>query len=113
MKFLPHQNILNDKTKNIMYYLKKLKNNVIKEKKVIKSDKNNIELKNLKYFIQKVRKKDFDKKIDEQFKKEAVKYQGKMGIFFIYKGNGIFSGHLKTLLKGDKIAHNLVKLENI
>ena len=113
MKFLPHQNILNDKSKNIMCYLKKLKNNVIKEKKVIKSDKNNIELKNLKYFVQKVRKKDFDKKIDELFKKEAVKYQGKMGKFFIYKGNGIFSGHLKTLLKGDKIAHNLVKLENI
>jgi len=112
---IPHQNMCNSKSVKLLKNLQKLQNNVKKEKREIKSnERHNIELDKLKYFINKLKqKKDFDKKIDEQFKKDTVEYQEGIGKFFIYKGNGIFSGHFNVMLKGDKIAQNLVKLENL
>lgn len=111
---MPHQNILNDKSKNLLKNLEKLQINNKKERREIKANNKDIEIKNLRYFIAKTRdKKDFDKKVDELFKKAAVKYQGTLGKFFIHRGNGIFSGHLNALLKGDKIPNQFVKLENL
>jgi hypothetical protein len=112
---IPHQNMCNKKSIKLLKNLQKLQTNLKNKKREIKSnERNNIELDKLKYFINKLKaKKDFDKKIDEQFKQETVNYQGQIGKFFIYKGNGIFSGHLNMMLRGDKIAHNLIKLKNL
>ena len=112
---IPHQNMCNKKSIKLLKNLQKLQTNLKNKKREIKSnERNNIELDKLKYFINKLKaKKDFNKKIDEQFKQETVNYQGQIGKFFIYKGNGIFSGHLNMMLRGDKIAHNLIKLENL
>ena len=55
----------------------------------------------------------FDIKVDEKFKNDTLRYQEKIGTFFIYQGNGIYSEHLNILFKGEKIAHNVVKLDNL
>lgn len=111
---IPHQNMVNDKSKKFLKNIQKFQRSLNTERRKIKSYDHNIELNNLKYFVRKMCKsKDLDKKIDEQFKKDTVNYQGKIGKFFVHKGSGIFSGHLHVILKGDKINQNLVKLENI
>ena len=104
----------NKQSKNILKNLEQLDNFIKEEKNNMKKEEIKIDINSIKYFSKHFReKKDFDKKIDEQFKRDTVEYQKGIGKFFIHKGNGIFSGHLNVMLKGDKIAQNLVKLENL
>ena len=104
----------NKQSKNILKNLEQLDNFIKEEKNNMKKDEIKIDINNIKYFSKHFReKKDFDKKIDEQFKKNVMEYQKEIGRFFIYKGNWIYSAHLKMMLNGDKIAQNLVKFENL
>ena len=84
------------------------------KKKNFKKNEIKFDINSVKYLTKRFRqKKDFDKKIDLQFKKNVMEYQKEIGRFFIYKGNWIYSAHLKMMLNGDKIAQNLVKFENL
>ena len=51
--------------------------------------------------------------MDEQIKDETINYQKNIGKFFIYKGSGVFSGHLSSILRGDKIVKQTIKFENL
>ena len=114
-KIIPHKNMsYNKQSKNILKNLEQLDNFIKEEKNNMKKVEIKIDINSIKYFSKHFReKKDFDKKIDEQFKKNVMEYQKEIGRFFIYKGNWIYSAHLKMMLNGDKIAQNLVKFENL
>ena len=102
------------KSKKLLKNLEKLNIYTNREKNNFKKNEIKIDINNIKYFSKHFEeKKHFDKKIDEQFKKNVVEYQKEIGKFFIYKGNWIYSSHLNTLLKGDKIAQNIVKFDNL
>lgn len=51
--------------------------------------------------------------VDEQYKDETVKYQKSIGNFIIYKGSGIYSSHLSSILRGDKIVAQAIKIEDL
>jgi len=111
---IPHQNMCDKKSKKLLKNLEKLNIYTNREKNNFKKNEIKIDINNIKYFSKHFEeKKHFDKKIDEQFKKNVVEYQKEIGKFFIYKGNWIYSSHLNTLLKGDKIAQNIVKFDNL
>lgn len=108
-----HKNIFDAKSKRLMNTLKKILIYVKRGRKDIKLNNKKMDINKLEFLINNLgRKKDFDKKIDEQFKKDAVKYQEKIGQFFIYKGSGIFSGHINIMLKGEKINSNKIKFDS-
>jgi hypothetical protein len=52
------------------------------------------------------------KDIDKQFKGETLNYQKEIGKFFIYKGIGVYAGHLSTILRGDKIVKQEIKFDD-
>ena len=111
---IPHQNMCDKKSKKLLKNLEKLNIYTNREKNNFKKNEIKIDINNIKYFSKHFEeKKHFDKKIDEQFKKNVVEYQKEIGKFFIYKGNWIYSSHLNTLLKADKIAQNIVKFDNL
>lgn len=114
-KFIPRKNMsYNKKSKNILKNLEQLDKFINEEKHNIKKDETNIDIKSIKYFSKHfLEKKDFDKMLDEQFKKNVMEYQKEIGKFFLYKGNWIYSAHLNVMLNGDKIAQNLVKFDNL
>ena len=100
----PHQNICDDKSKELLKNI----NNLYKKLNIFQTYIKNINYRlrtnNLKRIINyAVPVKHKVKEIDEQFKDETVDYQRNIGKFFIYKGSGVYSGHLSTILKGDKI----------
>ena len=110
----PHQNCCDNKSKKILF------NIGILDKKA-KFTNNNIKKIDLKIrtkymkrildYVVPVEHKVED--IDEEFKDETINYQRNIGKFFIYKGNGIYSGHLSTILRGDKIVKQAIKLDNL
>ena len=110
---IPHQNIVDEKSKRLLNTLQKMLIHAKKGRRNIKINDKRYDINKLKFFVNNLgREKDFDKRVDEQFKKEAVKYQEKIGKFFIHNGNGIYSGHINVLLRGEKIASNKVKFDN-
>lgn len=50
---------------------------------------------------------------NEEVKDETINYQKNMGKFFFYKGSGIYSGHLSSILRGDKIVRQVIKFNNL
>ena len=112
---VPHQDKCNSKTVKLLKKLQKLQDNAKNRKREIKLNKrHNLELDKLKNVLNKIKaQNNFDIKVDEKFKNDTLRYQEKIGTFFIYQGNGIYSEHLNILFKGEKIAHNVVKLDNL
>ena len=113
-KMLPHQNMCDKKSKNILKNIEELGNFINLEKKNFKKNEIKFDINSVKYLTKRFRqKKDFDKKIDLQFKKNVMEYQKEIGRFYIYKGNWIYSSHRNTMLKGDKISKNLIIFKNL
>ena len=112
---VPHQGICNNRSIKLLKHLQKLQANAKNKNREIKLNrKHNFDFEKLKNVLNKTRiENNFDIKVDEKFKNDAVKYQEKIGKFFIFQGNGIYSEHLNILLKGDKISHSIVKLDNL
>ena len=113
-KMLPHQNMCDKKSKNILKNIEELVNFINLEKKNFKKNEIKFDINSVKYLTKRFRqKKDFDKKIDLQFKKNVMEYQKEIGRFYIYKGNWVYSSHRNTMLKGDKISKNLIIFKNL
>ena len=113
-KMLPHQNMCDKKSKNILKNIEELGNFINLEKKNFKKNEIKFDINSVKYLTKRFRQKnDFDKKIDLQFKKNVMEYQKEIGRFYIYKGNWIYSSHRNTMLKGDKISKNLIIFKNL
>ena len=113
-KMIPHQNMCDKKSKNILKNIEELGNFINLEKKNFKKNEIKFDINSVKYLTKRFRqKKDFDKKIDLQFKKNVMEYQKEIGRFYIYKGNWIYSSHRNTMLKGDKISKNLIIFKNL
>ena len=113
-KMLPHQNMCDKKSKNILKNIEELENFINLEKKNFKKNEIKFDINSVKYLTKRFRQKnDFDKKIDLQFKKNVMEYQKEIGRFYIYKGNWIYSSHRNTMLKGDKISKNLIIFKNL
>ena len=111
---MSYKNIYDEKSKTLLNNLQKLQMHVKNKRRNIKSNNKKINFSKLKFIINNLgRTKDFDKRFIEQFKKDAVKYQKKIGQFFIYKGSGIYSEHINAIFKGDKMASNVVKFYNL
>lgn len=114
-KQISHQKLYNsEKLKSLLKNVEKVNKKMKISKKYLKNLDVRLRTKNLNKIINFViphenNVKDFDK----EFKDETVKYHRNMGDFFFYKGNGIFSGHLSHVLRGDKIMQQVFKLENI
>jgi hypothetical protein len=108
-KMLPHQNMCDKKSKNILKNIEELGNFINLEKKNFKKNEIKFDINSVKYLTKRFRqKKDFDKKIDLQFKKNVMEYQKEIGRFYIYKGNWVYSSHRNTMLTGDKVSKNLI-----
>lgn len=113
-KMIPHQNMCDKKSKNILKNIEELGNFINLEKKNFKKNEIKFDINSVKYLTKRFRQKnDFDKKIDLQFKKNVMEYQKEIGRFYIYKGNWIYSSHRNTMLKGDKISKNLIIFKNL
>ena len=113
-KMIPHQNMCDKKSKNILKNIEELGNFINLEKKNFKKNEIKFDINSVKYLTKRFRqKKDFDKKIDLQFKKNVMEYQKEIGRFYIYKGNWVYSSHRNTMLKGDKISKNLIIFKNL
>jgi len=114
-KHISHQIPCNsEKLKSLLKNVEKVNKKMKISKKYLKNLDFRLRTKNLNKIINFVIPHENNvKDIDEEFKDETVKYHKKMGDFFFYKGNGIFSGHLSHLLRGDKIMQQVFKLENI
>ena len=113
-KMIPHQNMCDKKSKNILKNIEELGNFINLEKKNFKKNEIKFDINSVKYLTKRFRqKKDFDKKIDLQFKKSVMEYQKEIGRFYIYKGNWVYSSHRNTMLKGDKISKNLIIFKNL
>ena len=110
----PHENFCSERSKKILKNIQKLQKRINLSKKFIKNLDFRLRTKDIKKVISivvPVQHKVRD--IDEQFKDETINYQKNIGKFFIFKGNGLFSSHLSTILRGDKIVREAIKLENI
>ena len=108
-KIIPHENMCDKQSKNILKNIEELGNFINLEKKNLKKKENKFNMNNFKYLIKRFRqKKDLDKKIDQQFKKNVIEYQKEIGRFYIYKGNWVYSSHRNTMLTGDKVSKNLI-----
>ena len=114
-KQISHQNLCNsEKLKSLLKNVEKVNKKMRVSKKYLKNLDMRLRTKNLnKIFNFVIPHENNVKDIDEEFKDETVKYHKNMGDFFFYKGNGIFSGHLSHVLRGDKIMQQVFKLENI
>ena len=110
----PHQNCCDNKSKKILFNIgildkkAKITNNNIKKIDLKIRTKN---MKRILDYVVPVEHKVED--IDEEFKDETINYQRNIGKFFIYKGNGVYSGHLSTILRGDKIVQQAIKFDNL
>ena len=110
----PHQNICDEKSKNILKNLENLYKKLNISRGYIKNLDFRIGTNNLKKIIDLVvPSKHNVRDIDEQFKDETVNYQRDIGKFFIYKGSGVYSGHMSTILRGDKIVKQAIKFDNL
>ena len=110
----PHQNLCDDKSKQLLKNIDNLYKKLNVSQNYIKNLNNRLRTNNLKRiidFVIPVEQK--TRKIDEQFKDETVNYQRNIGKFFIFRGSGVYSGHLSSILKGDKIIRQTIKFENI
>ena len=114
-KQISHQNLYNsEKLKSLLKNVEKVNKKMKISKKYLKNLDARLRTKNLNKIINFVIPHENNvKDIDKEFKDETVKYHKNMGDFFFYKGNGIFSGHLSHVLRGDKIMQQVFKLENI
>ena len=109
----PHDNFCNEKSKKLIKKMQNLQKKAIFSKNILKNIDFKLRTKKLKKIIEFVVPIHHNvKEIDEQFKNETLNYQKNIGQFFIYKGNGLYSSHLSTLLKGDKMLKNNIKLED-
>jgi hypothetical protein len=114
-KHISHQNLCSsEKLKSLLKNVEKVNKKMKISKKYLKNLDVRLRTKNLnKIFNFVIPHENNVKDFDEEFKDETVKYHKNMGEFFFYKGNGIFSGHLSHLLRGDKLMQQVFKLENI
>ena len=113
-KIPPYHFIYNIKAKKILKSSQKIDKKLNKSRKLIKNMDLRAGLDKLKKiidFVVPVEHKVRD--IDEKLKDETINYQKNIGQFFIYNGSGIFSGHLSTFLKGDKIVSQVIKMESV
>ena len=113
-KIPPYHFIYNNKAKKILKNSQKIDRKLNKSRKLIKNMDLRVGLDKLKKiidFVVPVEHKVRD--IDEKFKDETINYQKSIGQFFIYNGSGIFSAHLSTFLKGDKIVSQAIKMESV
>lgn len=110
----PHQNICDKQSKNILKNIENLYKKLNISQNYIKNIDFRIGTNNLKKILNLVVPVEHKvRDIDEQFKEETVNYQRDIGKFFIYKGSGVYSGHLSTILRGDKIVKQAIKFDNI
>ena len=110
----PHHDLVSLKSKKLLRTIQILDKNTKYSKKLLKNLDIKLKTDNLKKiigFVVPVKRRVRD--IDTQFKDEVVNYQKKIGKFFIYNGSGIYSTHLSTILRGDKIVRQAIKMENI
>jgi hypothetical protein len=110
----PHQNIYDNKSKYLLNNIEKLYKKSNNSQNFIKNLDYRLRTNTLKRIMEfvipvKSNIRDFD----IQFKDETLNYQRNIGKFFIYKGSGIFSDHLSSILKGDKIVKQAIKFDNI
>lgn len=110
----PKQRLYDNKSKNLIKNINRLKKKSNISKHLIKSLDVKSGADNLKSLIDLiVPVKHEVKDSDEQFKDETVNYQKNIGKFFFYKGCGIYSGHLSSILRGDKIMKETIKFNNL
>lgn len=110
---IPHYEVYDKKSLQLMKNIRKVNMSAKYNKNMINKKNHYMDIDELTYYLEQMHQKDLHKKIDEAFKEEVVQYQAKIGKFFIYEGNGIFYGHLNTMLRGDKISKKLIKFDNI
>ena len=111
---LSPQHFSSDKPKYLFKNIENLFKNVNFSQNFIKNIDFRLGTTNLKRileFVVQVKHKISD--IDEEFKDETINYQRNIGKFFIYKGSGVYSGHLSSILKGDKIVKQVIKFDSI
>ena len=110
----PHQNICDKKSKNILKNIEYLYKKLNISQNYIKNLDYRIGTNNLKrIFNLAVPVKHNVRDIDDQFKDETINYQKDIGKFFIYKGSGVYSGHINTILRGDKIVKQAIKFDSL
>ena len=110
---LPHLNLCSNKTKVVLKNIEKLQNRYKASRNFIKNLNFRLRTNDLKRIIDVV--VPFENKvkdIDKQFKGETLNYQKEIGKFFIYKGIGVYAGHLSTILRGDKIVKQEIKFDD-
>jgi hypothetical protein len=110
----PHQNFCDNESKKILFKIGKLDKKAKFTNHKIKNIDFRIRTKYMKRIIDYVVPVEHKvEDIDEEFKDETINYQKNIGKFFIYRGNGVYSGHLSSILRGDKIIKQAIKFKNL
>ena len=110
----PHQNLCDDKSKFLLKNIDNLYKKLSSSHNFIKNINYRLRTNNLKRIIDfVVPSTNKIRDIDIQFKDETLNYQRNIGKFFIYKGSGIYSDHLSSILRGDKIVKQTIKFDSI
>ena len=110
----PHQNLCDDKSKYLLKNIDNLYKKLSSSHNFIKNINYRLRTNNLKRIIDfVVPSENKIRDIDIQFKDETLNYQRNIGKFFIYKGSGIYSDHLSSILRGDKIVKQTIKFDSI
>ena len=110
----PHQNLCDNKSKYLLKNIDNLYKKLSTSHNYIKNINYRLRTNNLKRIIDYVvPTKNKIRDMDIQFKDETLNYQRNIGKFFIYKGSGIYSDHLSSILRGDKIVKQTIKFDSI
>ena len=110
---LPHLNMCSDEAKVVLKNVEKLQKRYNASTNYIKNLNLKLRTNYLKRLIDFVIPfEDKKRDIDKQFKGETLNYQKDIGKFFIYKGFGVYAGHLSTILRGDKIVKQEIKFDD-
>lgn len=110
----PHHNFSDEQSKKILNSIEKLNKKLKFSKNYLKNIDFRLRTQYMKRIIDYVVPVEHKvKDIDEEFKDETINYQKNIGKFFIYKGSGVYSGHLSSILRGDKIVKQSIKFDNI
>ena len=110
----PHQNLCDEKSKYLLKNIDNLYKKLSNSQNFIKNLNYRLRTNSLKRIIDfVVPSKRTMRDTDIQFKDETLNYQRNIGKFFIYKGSGIYSDHLSSILRGDKIVKQTIKFDSI